>query len=75
MAERNKHNIQIGVFPAIGYTLQTGFAVVVSTNAVIYKNTDGQRLHQFTFHNLHQYFLFSKESGDSAVSGNIVFQQ
>ena len=37
MAERNKHHIQIGVFPAIGYTLQTGFAVVVSANAVIYK--------------------------------------
>src|ERR1700749_3800537 len=37
MEERNKHRIQIGVFPAIGYTLQTGFAVVVSTNAVIYK--------------------------------------
>jgi outer membrane protein assembly factor BamA len=35
--ERNKHHIQIGVFPAIGYTLQTGFAVVVSANAVIYK--------------------------------------
>jgi len=31
------NHIQIGVFPAIGYTLQTGFAVVVSTNAVIYK--------------------------------------
>lgn len=29
--------IQIGVFPAIGYTLQTGFAAVVSANAVIYK--------------------------------------
>ncbi|HEX3768293.1 MAG TPA: hypothetical protein VHT72_07935 [Puia sp.] len=37
MEERNKHRIQLGVFPAIGYTLQTGFAVVVSTNAVIYK--------------------------------------
>jgi outer membrane protein assembly factor BamA len=36
-AERKKHHIQIGVFPAIGYTLQTGFAVVVSANAVIYK--------------------------------------
>ena len=35
--ERKKHHIQIGVFPAIGYTLQTGFAVVVSANAVIYK--------------------------------------
>ncbi len=34
---RNGHHIQIGVFPAIGYTLQTGFAVVVSANAVIYK--------------------------------------
>ena len=37
MEERNKHRIQIGIFPAIGYTLQTGFAVVVSANAVIYK--------------------------------------
>ncbi|HEY4968076.1 MAG TPA: hypothetical protein VII28_16830 [Puia sp.] len=35
--ERKKHHIQIGVFPAIGYTLQTGFAAVVSANAVIYK--------------------------------------
>src|SRR5712672_1647411 len=35
--ERKKHHIQISVFPAIGYTLQTGFAAVVSTNAVIYK--------------------------------------
>ena len=35
--ERTKHHIQIGVFPAIGYTLQTGFAAVVSANAVIYK--------------------------------------
>ncbi len=34
---RKKNHIQIGVFPAIGYTLQTGFAVVVSANAVIYK--------------------------------------
>jgi hypothetical protein len=36
-AVRKPNHIQIGVFPAIGYTLQTGFAVVVSTNAVIYK--------------------------------------
>jgi outer membrane protein assembly factor BamA len=36
-AERKKNHIQIGVFPAIGYTLQTGFAAVVSANAVIYK--------------------------------------
>ena len=36
-AERKKSHIQIGVFPAIGYTLQTGFAAVVSANAVIYK--------------------------------------
>jgi outer membrane protein assembly factor BamA len=36
-ADRKKHHIQIGVFPAVGYTLQTGFAAVVSTNAVIYK--------------------------------------
>jgi outer membrane protein assembly factor BamA len=37
LAERKKSRIQIGIFPAIGYTLQTGFAAVVSTNAVIYK--------------------------------------
>jgi hypothetical protein len=36
-SERKKNHIQIGVFPAIGYTLQTGFAAVISTNAVIYK--------------------------------------
>ena len=36
-SDRKKNHIQIGVFPAIGYTLQTGFAAVVSTNAVIYK--------------------------------------
>src|SRR5450432_1122574 len=36
-AERKKQHIQIGVFPAIGYTLQTGFAAVVSANAVIYR--------------------------------------
>jgi len=36
-ADRKKNHIQIGVFPAIGYTLQTGFAAVVSANAVIYR--------------------------------------
>ena len=35
--ERKKQHIQIGVFPAVGYTLQTGFAAVISANAVIYK--------------------------------------
>jgi outer membrane protein assembly factor BamA len=35
--ERKKKRVEIGVFPAIGYTLQTGFAAVVSANAVIYK--------------------------------------
>ena len=35
--ERKQQHIEIGVFPAIGYTLQTGFAAVVSANAVIYK--------------------------------------
>jgi outer membrane protein assembly factor BamA len=35
--ERENQQVQIGVFPAIGYTLQTGFAAVVSANAVIYK--------------------------------------
>jgi outer membrane protein assembly factor BamA len=32
-----RKRIQVGVLPAVGYTLQTGFAVVVSANAVIYK--------------------------------------
>ena len=32
-----RNYIQVGVLPAVGYTLQTGFAVVVSTNVVIYK--------------------------------------
>jgi outer membrane protein assembly factor BamA len=36
-SERKKQRIQIGIFPAVGYTLQTGFAAVVSANAVIYK--------------------------------------
>jgi outer membrane protein assembly factor BamA len=35
--DRGDKQVQIGVFPAIGYTLQTGFAAVVSANAVIYK--------------------------------------
>jgi outer membrane protein assembly factor BamA len=34
---RKRSHIEIGVFPAIGYTLSTGFAAVVSANAVIYK--------------------------------------
>src|ERR1700712_2265716 len=34
--DRMKNPVQIGVFPAIGYTLQTGFAVVVSANAQFY---------------------------------------
>jgi outer membrane protein assembly factor BamA len=36
-AERKKSPVQIGVFPVVGYTLQTGFAAVVSSNAVFYK--------------------------------------
>ena len=35
--KRRQSLVQIGVVPAIGYTLQTGFAAVVSANAVIYK--------------------------------------
>ncbi len=35
--QRKQQHIEIGIFPAIGYTLQTGFAAVVSANAVIYK--------------------------------------
>jgi outer membrane protein assembly factor BamA len=34
--ERQKNPVQIGVFPAIGYTLQTGFAIVISANAQFY---------------------------------------
>ncbi|MDP4212106.1 MAG: BamA/TamA family outer membrane protein [Bacteroidota bacterium] len=30
-------HIRIGVLPAVGYTLQTGFATVVSANMVVYK--------------------------------------
>ncbi len=33
----DRKHIQVGVLPAVGYTLQTGFAVVVSANVVIYK--------------------------------------
>jgi hypothetical protein len=36
-AKRKQNTVQIGLFPAIGYTLQTGFAVAVSTNAVFYR--------------------------------------
>ena len=36
-AEQGRKHIQVGVLPAVGYTLQTGFAVVVSANVVIYK--------------------------------------
>jgi outer membrane protein assembly factor BamA len=36
-AEQQRKHIQVGVLPAVGYTLQTGFAVVVSANVVIYK--------------------------------------
>ena len=36
-AKREQKAVQIGLFPAIGYTLQTGFAVAVSTNAVFYR--------------------------------------
>ncbi len=34
---RTQKHIEVGIFPAIGYTLQTGFAVVVSANAIIFK--------------------------------------
>jgi hypothetical protein len=36
-AERKKSHVKIAVFPAIGYTLQTGFAAVVSANTTIAK--------------------------------------
>jgi outer membrane protein assembly factor BamA len=36
-AKRKQNTVQIGLFPAIGYTLQTGFAAAVSTNAVFYR--------------------------------------
>ena len=35
--KRKQKAVQIGLFPAIGYTLQTGFAATVSTNAVFYR--------------------------------------
>jgi len=37
MAKRRQKAVQIGFFPGIGYTLQTGFAVAVSANAVFYR--------------------------------------
>ena len=40
---RKQQHIEVGLFPAIGYTLQTGFAVVVSANAVIYKKHRTQK--------------------------------
>jgi hypothetical protein len=33
---RHHQHIHVGVFPAVGYTLQTGFAAVVSANMVVY---------------------------------------
>ena len=44
--ERKKNRVQVSVFPAIGYTLQTGFAVVVSANALFYSRNpkDSNRL-------------------------------
>jgi hypothetical protein len=35
--DSRKRHIRIGILPAVGYTLQTGFAAVLSTNMVIYK--------------------------------------
>jgi hypothetical protein len=40
--KRRQSLVQIGVVPAVGYTLQTGFAAVVSANAVIYKKDKKQ---------------------------------
>lgn len=36
-AKRKQNPFQVALFPAIGYTLQTGFAVAVSTNAIFYR--------------------------------------
>jgi hypothetical protein len=44
IAERKISHIQVGVFPAIGYTLQTGFAAVISANAIIYKKNNPDSL-------------------------------
>jgi outer membrane protein assembly factor BamA len=60
IGSRNHHHIQFGVFPAIGYTLQTGFAVVVSANAVIYKKHRSEK---------------DSLSLPSAVSASISFSQ
>ena len=35
--KRRQRLVQMSVVPAVGYTLQTGFAAVVSANAIIYK--------------------------------------
>jgi hypothetical protein len=42
-ASRKRH-IRIGILPAVGYTLQTGFAAVLSTNMVIYKKHKGDTI-------------------------------
>ncbi len=39
--ERKKSRTEIGIFPAVGYTLQTGFAAVISGNIVIYQKHHG----------------------------------
>ncbi len=36
-AGQKRNHIQVGVLPIVGYTLQTGFAAVISTNVVIYQ--------------------------------------
>ncbi len=43
------HHIHIGILPAIGYTLQTEFAVLVSANMIIYKRKKQDTLFPSTF--------------------------
>jgi hypothetical protein len=47
-ASRKRH-IRIGILPAAGYTLQTGFAAVLSTNMVIYKRYKEDTIFPSTF--------------------------
>ncbi len=73
---RKQQHIEIGVFPAIGYTLQTGFAVVVSANAVIFKKhrtvRDSTSLPSTV---AARHFLFTIQPGNLTGTGGIVFQQ
>jgi Omp85 superfamily domain len=44
-----RHHIHLGILPAVGYTLQTGFAVLASANMIIYKRRKQDTLFPSTF--------------------------